>query len=57
MRLGRPPLRRGLPALAALAVAGGLLALVIARANIRTGLADFLPEGRSPAARLLLPYL
>ena len=57
MRRERPPPSRGLPALAALAAAVGLLALVIARADIRTGLADFLPAGRSPAARLMLQEL
>jgi predicted exporter len=49
--------RRAWPALAALAGAAALLALVLARADVRAGLADFLPEGRTPAARLMMTEL
>jgi len=43
--------------LAALAVAAGLLAFVLAHLDVRTSMADFLPEGRTPAARLMLREL
>ncbi len=41
----------------ALAAAAALLAAVLARVEVRTGMADFLPEGRTPAARLMLREL
>lgn len=48
-------MRRALPILAALALAGVLLALVLGRGvTVRTDMAEFLPEGRTPEARLVL---
>lgn len=48
---------RGLPI--ALAFAGAVLTavLVLSRVTIRTDMADFLPEGRTPGARLMLQQL
>lgn len=46
-----------MPVLAALALSAALLAAVLARATVRTSIVDFLPEGDTPAARLMLQEL
>jgi len=53
------PLRQwhGLPIAAALAGAALLAALVLSHVDIRTDMTDFLPRGRSDAARLMLEEL
>ena len=48
---------RTLPVLAALAAAAALLALVLSLATVRTSMADFLPEGRTQAAKLMMQEL
>ncbi len=48
---------RILPVLAALAAAAALLALVLSLARVRTSMADFLPEGRTQAAKLMMQEL
>ncbi len=46
-----------MPVLAALAGAAMLLVLVLALARVRTSMADFLPQGRTQAAKLMLQEL
>src|SRR5580692_1490472 len=48
---------RGLPIAAAVACAGLLAGLVFSHVEIRTDMTDFLPRGRSDAARLMLEEL
>jgi predicted exporter len=52
-----PSLRRALPILAALAGAALVAALCFRFVTLRSDLADFLPEGGTPAARLMLEEL
>lgn len=50
----RPALRRSLPLAAALAAVAVLLAIVLTRIDLRTDMADLLPEGTTGAERFLL---
>lgn len=49
--------RKSWPILLALAVAAGVAAIVFSRITLRTDMADFLPDGRTPAARFMLGEL